>query len=139
MTIRKFTTWVLSGSDGREHAVTDEQSSCSRRMAAGFVEAVCGHHVITVSLHEPFGPRCPSCIRILNTQPTGSTIQLRKVPPRWRRAQSALRRLLRRPARFSASWATPRTDRPGLDHGSPAEAPTSGGATVHQPTAADGF
>ncbi len=133
----EFVTWVHSGVDRREHAVTDEESSRSHREGAGFIEAVCGHNVITVSLWEPPGPRCQSCVRFLEARATLPDPELRmgRRRPHRHRAKSPLRRLLRRPVRSGASSATPRTDRPGLDHGGPAGTPTCGGATVRQPRA----
>ncbi len=52
---------MTCGSDGYEHAVTDEAIIASKRHRSGVYGAMCGHTVIAQALVAPPGPCCPRC------------------------------------------------------------------------------
>lgn len=58
-------TWVTCGSDGYEHAVTDEAIIASKRHRSGVYRVMCGHAVIAQALVAPPGLRCPRCMDLL--------------------------------------------------------------------------
>ncbi|GAA1245081.1 hypothetical protein GCM10009676_33720 [Prauserella halophila] len=131
---RLFVTWFRSGTDGRDHAVTDEANALAHQRCDD-AAAVCGHRVTPVPLTVPPGPRCHACQRYLHARTALPDFDQRTdPPPRRRRTPTFLRRLVpKSPARSVAAQALPRTDRAGPDHGGSAETPTSGGAAVHHP------
>lgn len=48
--MRTFTVWITGVSDGRDHAVTDEEMSAGMARDAGRYQALCGEHVLVASL-----------------------------------------------------------------------------------------
>ncbi len=58
---RLYVTWMRSGADGQDHAVTDEQQARLHE-GLGFSEAFCGDLVVPVSLTNPPGRKCPRCL-----------------------------------------------------------------------------
>ncbi len=131
---RLFVTWFRSGTDGQDHAITDEANALAHERCED-AEAVCGHVVTPVSLTFPPGPRCPACVRFVRARETLRDFDLwMDSSPRRSRKPSFLRRLFAKPpVRSVAAEAIPRADRPGPDHGGPVETPTSDGAAVHHP------
>ncbi|MGW3470445.1 hypothetical protein ACWDKQ_18750 [Saccharopolyspora sp. NPDC000995] len=97
---RLYVTWVLSGADGQDHAVTDEEATRANHEGTGRAEAVCGHPVLTVSLTNPPGRKCSRCLAYLLARATLSDLDLRMKPyHRRHRCTGLLRQLLRLPAR----------------------------------------
>jgi hypothetical protein len=76
--------WLISATDGQDHAVTLEQMEAGAIAGQGTYRAVCDHLVLVCAMTTPPGSRCPSCDEHLLTAP----------PPKQRRWTAALRSVL---------------------------------------------
>jgi len=83
---RRRLVWLISATDGQDHAVTFEEMEAGAVAGQGTYRAVCGHLVLVCAMSTPPGPRCPSCDEHLLTTP----------PPKQRRWTAALRSMLGR-------------------------------------------
>jgi hypothetical protein len=82
----------LTGIDGWEHAIDDEEAVRGMRTGDGRYDSLCCRNVVAAPLVAPLGRRCPSCVRLVTAA--------RSAPPQqeqWRGAapRRPLRRLLR--------------------------------------------
>ncbi len=79
--------WLISATDGHDHAVTLEEMEAGIAAGQGTYRPVCNHLVLVCAMATPPGPRCPSCDEhLLTTAP----------PPKQRRWIAALRSVLGR-------------------------------------------
>ncbi|MGH3570038.1 MAG: hypothetical protein ACRDRH_29310 [Pseudonocardia sp.] len=78
---RRLLVWLISATDGRDHAITLEEMEAVAT-GQGPYHAVCGHLVLVCAMTTPPGPRCSSCDELLRTPPPkqrGWTAALRSV------------------------------------------------------------
>lgn len=81
---RRRLVWLISATDGHDHAVTLEEMETGITAGQGTYRAACGHPVLVCAMATPPGPRCRSCDQPLPTP-----------PPRKRGWTAALRSVLR--------------------------------------------
>jgi hypothetical protein len=94
--VRTYLSWHRSASDGRDHAVTDEEFARGRRAnSAGRYQAVCGHVVVVGSMLEAPGARCLACQAYVVARSLHQADQ--RSPRRRHRKARAWPRLRRRP------------------------------------------
>lgn len=123
---RLHVSWFTSATDGREHAVTDEEYAQARE-ARTDPEAVCGATMLPTSLTAKPGKRCLSCARYVQARQTLTADLFRDEPSR-------LARLLHH---FQTSWRVRRGPRPAHrkrqepNHGGLAVPPTGRAAVLH--------
>jgi hypothetical protein len=77
-----FTAWMTSTTDGRDHAVTDEEFT-EHRPEPG---AVCGAVLYLAPMEQAPGPRCPRCVAFLEARATLRPLDQRLGVHRHRRA-----------------------------------------------------
>lgn len=122
---RIFVTWHRCVTDGKEHAITDEEFASDLRRAEGRCEAVCGYVVTLESMMAGPGRNCRRCQTYLEARETLRSMNERMaqqgLPVRRHRRPGRLVRLLRR----SQSPAVP-SSRRGLPHSDVASAPFPG-------------
>lgn len=54
----------LTGIDGWEHVIDDEDAARGMRTGDGRYDSLCGRSVVAAPLVVPPGRRCPSCVRL---------------------------------------------------------------------------
>ena len=85
-----FTTW-LTGSDGADHAVTDEEFHDNRPEPG----TVCGEVMLLAPMEAPPGPRCPQCVAFLAARESMGDLDARhrrwtRLIPHWYRGGVAM-------------------------------------------------
>jgi hypothetical protein len=98
---RNFTSW-LTGIDGCEHAITDQEATRTINSGDGIYRAICDQRVVAAPLTEPPGRRCSSCVQLVRAAVTGTRQQ-----PRHMRRTGWIRRLFGRKAPAAAENPAP--------------------------------
>ena len=98
--------WYRSMTDGRDHAVTDEQFLAGMQAGHGRYDAVCGHVVDVASLLVPPGTPCARCHAFLAAL-TALRDSSERIEPRRHRKRGVWRRLFRRSCTSAVVGRTP--------------------------------
>jgi hypothetical protein len=64
---KRYVTWHRCATDGRDHAITDEDFARTVKARTGQYRAICGHAVVIDSTLMPPGRPCAECVSNLTS------------------------------------------------------------------------
>jgi hypothetical protein len=68
----------LTGTDGWEHAISDDNAARGMLTGDGIYESVCGQRVVSAPLVAPPGRRCAGCVRLVTDVPESAPRERRR-------------------------------------------------------------